>query len=164
MHNTRKLAFSSVISAFSLLSIWASSVLQTGTLALLALSACFSAMVFYDCGTKYGFMHYFAVSLLAFLLVPKGAKLVAYIMFLGYYPYIRQKIKHISLRCIIFTIAFVLSFFLFKNLFLPGFELKAYHYILGILGGELLFFIFDYAIMCFGIFYKERFSFIKNNF
>lgn len=158
-YNTKKLAFSAVAVVFSLIALTASSTFKTGRLALLALSTCFSAMVFYDCGTKYGFLHYIAVSLLAFLLTPLSAQLFAYVAFCGYYPFIRQKIKHISLRCVIFSVAFILSLFAFCGLF--SVNLKAFHYFFIILGGEMLFFVFDYAIMCFGIFYREKFSFKK---
>ncbi len=162
-NTSKKFALAAILAAFSLIALWAATVLKTGTLALLGFSTCFSAVVFGDCGKKYGLMHYFAVSLLALLLVPKGAPLLAYILFLGYYPFVRQKVKPLFARAIIFTAVFVLSFVLFKDLLLPGLVLKGYHYFLGIVGAEIVFFIFDYAIKIFYVFYKEKFSFFKLN-
>ena len=159
--NTKKLTLSALLGTLSLGSLWGSSSLGTGTLAFLGIAVCLSSVVFYECGNKYGLLHYGAVSLLSLLLFPKGVPVLAYVAFLGYYPIIREKIKHIGVRAIIFSAIYIISFLLFKNLLLEGFVPQFKHYLIWLLGGEIVFLIFDYAIMCFNIFYKEKFSFLK---
>ena len=159
--STKKLTLSAFLCALSTGALWGATSLPSGTLALLCLASCLSAVCFWECGNKYGLIQYCAVSLLAFLLLPKTASILAYIFFLGYYPYVREKVKNILFRAGIFTIVYILAFYLFKNLLLAGFNAQIYHYILWLTGGEIVFFIFDYAISCFKIFYKERFSFLN---
>lgn len=162
--SARKLAISSILTALSIISLWLSSVLFTGRLALLGLCACFSSLVFSSCGKKYGLLHYFAVTLLAFLFVPKNAQFFSYVLFLGYYPFLRLKVKPLFIRAIIFTVIFALSFIFLKNILLPGFTIAIYQYIIGLIGGIIVFFIFDYALFYFEIFTIERLSFLyKDN-
>lgn len=159
--STRRLTLSALFSALSLGALYGATTLSAGTLAFLGIATCLSAVVFWECGNKYGVIQYIAVSLLGLLLLPKTAPLLAYILFLGYYPLVREKIKNILVRALFFTVIYFVAFLLFKNLLLQGFAPQIYHYFIWIAGGEIVFFIFDYAIMCFKIFYKERFSFLS---
>ena len=162
--SAKKLAISSILTALSIISLWISSVLFTGKFALLGLCACFSSLVFSSCGKKYGLLHFFAVTLLAFLFVPKNAQFFCYVLFLGYYPFLRLKVNSLVFRTIIFSIIFALSFIFLKNILLPGFTIMPYHYIIGLIGGVIVFILFDYALLCFEIFTTERLSFLyKDN-
>lgn len=156
MKNTRRLTLSAILTALSVICVFAAGTLPTGRMALLALSACFTCAVCTMYGTKTALIHYAAVSLLSFFLAPKGAELIAYIMFIGYYPAIRERVRALFLRALIFTAAYALSLLLFKGILLAGLELTLWQYVLLLAGGEALFFIFDYALVCFKTVYTQK--------
>lgn len=162
-NSTKKLTLSAILSAISFVTLYLSCTLNVATLALLGVSTCLSYMTFNFCGKRYGSLHYIVVSILGLLLLPFGAPLLAYVAFLGYYPLIKALVKNVFIRIIIFLAVYVLTFLLFKNLLLPAFSLLPVHYVIGILGGTVVFLIFEKAVYYFDIFIKNRLSFLNTN-
>ncbi len=87
---TRKLAFSSIMTALAIVCLFGSVVLPTGKIALLAVTSMCVMVTVAECGTHYALICYAATALIGFLLVPFKAQILLFTAFIGYYPIIKS--------------------------------------------------------------------------
>lgn len=123
MHvNTKKMAFSGLALALTVIAIVLSGVLEINTLFLLAAAAFIVGVIIRECGLRFGSAFYLAAVLLGVMLAPNklycltfGA-LALYILALEWAHYLLGKISTTLNRNILF---WVLKFLIFNLIYLP---------------------------------------------
>lgn len=154
----KRIAFSAMLMALAVVSLFGASVLPTAKIAILAITSVFGAITVAEYGAKYGTVHYIGVSILAFLLVPKKMMVIIYFIFLGYYPIVKMYIERINkrgaewfIKLLVFNLFLVIAYFIFNAFFLPAMEsvtvLIAVRYLPAlIVASEAVFVIYDYVL------------------
>ena len=101
-----------MMAALSIVILFLSGIIPTMTIALPALAGCMLIPVTAECGIRYGFTTFAAVSLLGFFLAADREAWLIYILFFGYYPVLYGLLDKISnrklmyvVKLLIFTIA-----------------------------------------------------------
>ncbi len=157
MSATAKITFSAIISALSIATMFASSIVPTATIAIPAIAGCFLIAVVFECGVSFGFLSYFVVSGLSFFLIPSKEAFLIYLLFFGYYPVlyaVLEKIKStpfkILVKLIIFNFSVLLDFILVSFFFGIPFETIEFlgyltPYAL-LLAANIVLFLFDYSL------------------
>ncbi len=154
----KRIAFSAILMALAVVTLFGASVLPTAKIAILAITSVFGAITVAEYGAKYGAVHYIGVSILAFLLIPKKMMVIIYFIFLGYYPIVKMYIERINkrgaewlIKLLIFNLFLIVSYFIFNAFFLPAMEsvtvLIALKYLPAlIVASEAVFVIYDYVL------------------
>ena len=92
---TKKMAFSSIMTALTIVCLYGSVVLPTGKIALLALTSLCVLVTHAECGTKFSLIQFVAASLIGLLLIPFKFQMILFIAFLGYYPIVKSYIEQL---------------------------------------------------------------------
>lgn len=139
MNTTKKLAFSSVLTAVSTVILFIGDFIEVIDLSTAALAAFCVILGVIEFGYKYAALIYAASSVLSFLILPGAAKTPAiyFALFFGYYPIFKSVAEKASktvswiLKLLVYTAAYtVISLLMLKILFpsadlgLPQIELK----------------------------------------
>ncbi len=160
---SRKIAFTALFSALGTVALFLTTVLPSGTIALLCASSGFVAFTVLECGMGYGILGYVVISALGFLLVPdKTITLWEFILLLGYYPVVKCLIERLdklwlewSLKLVFFWIASSILLWLFKAvLMIP--VVTAFSVWLYPIAGVVLLCIYDYALSMILSYYNNR--------
>ncbi|HOW22726.1 MAG TPA: hypothetical protein PLV23_03740 [Sedimentibacter sp.] len=147
----RDLAYLGVLLGLNQLFIILSSIIETNTIILMAAAALIVGVAVVEFGGKAGIIFYLASCISGFFLTFNKAELITYICFFGIYSiikhYIETKInnKYISyaLKIGSFNLSLLLMYF-FVKLFI-SLPLRWWM----ILGGQILFIIYDYSFTMF---------------
>ncbi len=175
MNKQRNLATAiSVCGLFAALSvvIMLASYLGVTTYAVPALAGALLIIIYLEFGVKSAFTVYLAVSVLSFLICEKEASL-CYLLFFGYYPFLKayiEKIKNKALQWVIKIALFTLSFSAVTLLCIFVLGLPIYDMNLGLgnigllvfaLALEVMFVLYDIAltkvITLYIVKYREKF-------
>lgn len=155
---SKRVAFSSVMTALALVCLFAASIAPSAKIALLAACSVFGMLCTAEYGPKYGWLHYVGVSLLALLLIPKKMYVLAYVALLGYYPVVKLYIEKLNrraaewiLKLLLFQVVLAGVYVIFRLFFLPGMESVAVTFLLQhllwvIAAAEAIFVVYDYAL------------------
>lgn len=155
---SKRVAFSSVMTALALVCLFAASIAPSAKIALLAACSVFGMLCTAEYGSKYGWLHYIGVSLLALLLIPKKMYVLVYIALLGYYPVVKMYIEKLNrrvaewlLKLLLFQVVLVGAYVIFRVFFLPGMESAAVSFALQylpwiVVAAEALFIVYDYTL------------------
>lgn len=155
---TKRITFSAMLLAFTVICLYGASALSTGRLAALALASLFVAVSVYQYGVRTGVALYVAASLLSLLLVPKRMYVFIYILFAGYYPVVKLYIERLRklwgewiLKIITFNAALAALYIVFRAFFMPSVSpavltLLVQYAGLLLLGLELAFIVYDVAL------------------
>lgn len=149
----RKVSFSAVAVALSVICLYGAATLPTGRLVMLALASLFVAIRAEQFGVRYGVMVYLGTSLLALFLVQRRVFVVAYILFAGLYPLVKLAIERLNrlwaewvLKLLYCNAVLLLIYALFQTAFLPAVGSVGQYAALSICGAELVFVIYDLAL------------------
>lgn len=165
---TKRITFSAMLLALTVICLYGASALSTGRLAAMALASLFVAVCVYQYGVRTGAALYVAASLLALLLVPKRMYVFIYVLFAGYYPIIKLYIERLRrlwaewlIKIVAFNAALCVSYFVFRAFFMPSVSSAVLTLIMQyagliLLGLEFAFVIYDLA-MSYMLGYYERF-------
>lgn len=93
---TRDIAIGAVAGALALALLYLASVVPSGTLALLAVSALPTAMIVVVSGKKVAACQYAATAVLALLLLPEKNTAIMYAMFFGHYSIVKSLIERLD--------------------------------------------------------------------
>lgn len=134
LNKSSKIANGGILSALSLLFLYAASVIPTGKLALLAASSFAVGVCISGIGVKFSMISYAAVSLLGFIMIPQKLYGIAFVLFLGIYPFIKlfcetRKIRAVEwiLKFVFANISFAAVYFAAKLFVIPeGVPIFAY--------------------------------------
>ena len=153
---TKRITFSAMLLALTVICLYGASALSTGRLAALALASLFVAVSVYQYGVRTGVALYVAASLLLLLLVPK--RMYVSILFVGYYPIVKLYIERLRklwaewiLKILAFNAALAALYFVFRAFFMPSVSpavltLLVQYAGLILLGLELAFIVYDVAL------------------
>ncbi|MBE6600221.1 MAG: hypothetical protein E7640_03355 [Ruminococcaceae bacterium] len=125
--NTRKLALSAILCAFSVLLIFLGSVIDVMDLTAAMLASILIAVVLIEAGGNWPWLTYAAVSVLSFLLIPNKLPAVIFIL-TGYYPIIKQRLERLNpfvsylLKLLVFNVLMTVFLFICSSFF-PGVDL-----------------------------------------
>lgn len=176
MGHTKKIAFSGIITALSVVLMFLTAVIPFGTYAFAAIAGVLTILICIECDSKSAFCVFGAVAILAFLFVPDKISVLAYIVFLGYYPIVKQFIERISKLTIQYIIKFSLVNVAMAAAFLVGtyvlqipmdlfYDWGFISFIIIILLANAIFFIYDIAltslISVYVYKYRDKFNFLK---
>lgn len=125
MQKSYKLAFCSIISALSSITMILTGIIPIGTYALPAISGALLLPVIIEVSRKHAFYSYTVTSLLSVILAADKEAVILFILFFGYYPILKSalsKLKFKFLRLIIkfliFNTTTILSYFIAVNILL----------------------------------------------
>ncbi len=162
---TRTAALGGILLALSVATLFFASFVPGVELTIYAISSIYTAIMIIETNSKGGSIFYVASGILAMLLVPNKAAVLPYLFFFGLYGIAKYFIERIGkqtveigLKLLFFNISIGAGILLFKTMFLSNFDLPDYANTLLILGGQLLFLLYDYIFTLLIAYYKRRFS------
>lgn len=148
--NTRIIAIGGVLTALTLVCLYAASFVPAIELTLYALSSIFIPAMMIETKGKGGWVLYIACSLLALLILPNKVGAFPYIFFFGIYGIVKyyiEKIKspvvQIALKLAVFTAIMVIFYFFFYNLFFGVISLPNLPILVLLVAGEIMFILYD---------------------
>lgn len=163
--NTKKVALGGVMLALQMATLFLAGFVPGIELTLYALSSLYAAIIIIETNISGGLLFYIASVLLALLIIPNKAAILPYIFFFGIYAVIKLMIEKIGkqlieipLKLVFFNTSIGAGIILFKSMFLGNINLPEYSNLLLVLGGQLLFLLYDYLFTLLVAFYKKRFS------
>jgi hypothetical protein len=128
---TKRVAFTAMLCALSVIVLYLSSILPTLRLALIAIAGILPAAAVIRFGLPSGFILYAAVSILAAILLPSKGSAILYIFIFGHYPMIKNLIERLRrlwlewvLKLALFNILLTALILLFSAAVLDLFALK----------------------------------------
>lgn len=92
---TKKLAWTALMSALGAAFLYLASVLPTGGIGVTAVAGILPALVVLRCGLSWSLMHYVVVTLLALLLLPDKTFALWYALVLGHYGIVKSLIERL---------------------------------------------------------------------
>lgn len=119
MKQSFKLVYSGMMCALSLVVMFLSSLIPTAEYAIPAIAGIFLVAIVVEAGFKSAVLGYVVVSILSALIVPNKQAVIAFIVFLGFYPILKgrfemfnNKIKEWTAKIITFNICIVFGYYL----------------------------------------------------
>ncbi len=154
----KKISFSAISLALSVMCLYGAAYLPTGRLVMLALASIFVAVCCEQYGVRYGILVYLGAAILSLLFIHKRMYVLIYILFAGLYPIVKLFIEKLRklwaewvLKILYFNGVLAVSYIGFKLFFMPylspAYLLIAVQYMgLILLGLEVFFVIYDIAL------------------
>ena len=166
MKKSQKIAIGGLLTAFACMIIIISNVFPSGMYTFPALSGVIILVLSFVAGQGIAWSSYIAVSIVSFLLCTSKEATLCFILFLGYYPLIRQYLQKIKLKFVrliikllIFNSAASGIYFLLLYVFsLPGDEFEIFGVSLPLIFlfiMNVVFLIYDIALSLFEKKYKQ---------
>ena len=164
----KRISFSAVATALTVIFLYAASAFSAGKLAALGLSSLFCAICISCFGVRYGVIQYLASAILSLLFIPNRFYVFTYILFAGYYPVVKLYIEKLDkqwaewlLKYLFFNVILVLLYFLANTFFLPAMDsavalLVVKYMALIIVFLEIIFALYDW-ILSYMISYYHQF-------
>lgn len=163
---THKLAFSSVMTALTVVCLYGSVVFPTGKITLLAMTSLCVLVTQTECGTKFSFMQFVASGLIGSLLVPFKSQIIIYIAFIGYYPIVKSYVERLCkpwmerlVKFLFFNAILIALYFTFKYFLLAYinfgtiFNIVFSHLFLAVVVAEFIFALYDYMLSMLAAYY-----------
>ncbi len=167
MKKNSKIAFGSIIISITIALLFASSMMPFFKFSICAFCAALIAVVNLSFGGKFAFVVFLAASLGAFFVVPQKTVVVAYFLFIGYYPIvhlaINNKINNVVVRSLIKLLIFIFFAVVFSLLTIYLFEFKN-KLTINFFFFSVMEYLFKFIIIDCWLFYfiKYKFPLIKN--
>lgn len=158
-----KLALAAILTAFSLVVLWAAALAPWGRIGLVAVAGLMPAAAVISVGPAAGGLCWAGTSVLALILLPgKGCGLL-YLIFFGLYPLVKwaaERLRRLPLELVVklvfFNVALTVLWFGFRDIFLWGMpqaeELGKFLYP----AGNVVFLVYDYGFSKLIAFYIVR--------
>lgn len=162
-HYAGKVALAAMLTALSLVVLWAAVLVPWGRIGLVAVAGLMPAAAVISAGPAAGGLCWAGTSILSLILLPSKSCGLLYLIFFGLYPlvkWIAERLRRLSLELVIklafFNVALTVLWFGFRDLFLWGMpqaqELGQFLYP----AGNLIFLIYDYGFSKLIAFYVAR--------
>ncbi len=159
MKKSSKVALCGMIAALCTLLMFMTGVFPFATYAMPALAGLLMVAVAVETGASWAFTLYAAVSILSFLLTPDKEAMLMFVMFFGHYPITKfwlEKIKFKPLSwlckilsfnfCIVLAYLLVIFVFQMPDILTEFGDFGKYSVIVMLGLGNLLFFVYDFAL------------------
>ena len=160
------MAFSSIMTALTVVCLYGSVVLPTGKIALLAMTSLCVLVTQAECGTKFALIQFLASALIGSLLVPFKSQIVIFILFIGYYPILKSHMERIGKRwlewlvkILFFNAVLIVAYFALKYFLLAYinfgtiFNIVFSNLILVVIVAEVVFVLYDYMLSMLASYY-----------
>ncbi len=156
--NNFMIAFSGIIVALSLISMFLAGIFPYAEYTFPAISGVLLVPIVIHFGYRYSFIAFFAIAILSLILTPNKESAILFCGFLGYYPILKsifERIKNIifsfAAKIIIFNIAITISYFVLINIFsmtelLSDFNFITYGVYVLLILANVVFIIYDLAL------------------
>lgn len=150
MSTTKKIVLGGILSAFALILLFFANLSNLLDISFTVIASMVMFVGIIELGRKWMLVMYAAVSILGLLIIPIRAPLIMFIIFLGYYPFVKSLLEQTKSRAfeyiikfLIFNAAAIICITLFKNLFFADSALTNMMAVIFILIGNAVFFIYD---------------------
>lgn len=163
---TRKLAFSSIMTALTIVCLYGSVALPTGRIALLAITSLCILITHAECGTKFSLLQFFSSALLGILLVPFKLQMILFVAFIGYYPIVKSYIERIGktwlewiVKILFFNAVLIIAYFILTNFLMTHmnlgviFDIVMSHLLSVVVLAEIVFILYDYMLSLLASYY-----------
>lgn len=91
-----KIALAGILTAIASAALLLENIVPTGKLGFYVFSAFLLSIVIMECGLTSGWVSYFAVSIIAFIIVPEKTAVLPYVMFFGIYSLVKSHIERLD--------------------------------------------------------------------
>ena len=159
MRQSKKIAFTGVISAMSITILLLTSIFPFATYALPALSGVLFAILVIEINVKYAMLSYIVTSILSAILVPDKEAYLVFVCLLGYYPILKSIIEQIKSKLIsyffkllLFNTSIISMYLLlfvvfrFPILLMQDSNITAVSIAFLLILGNITFLMYDYAL------------------
>jgi hypothetical protein len=160
---TRRIAISGILAAFSLVLLWLSSVMPTGRWGLIAAAGLLPAAAIISTGLPGGIFCWLTTGILAMILLPDKMNALLYLFLFGLYPIVKYLVERmrklpieIICKLLFFNCILSLFWFVWNNLFLPALPQRLQAVWAVFLVGNITFLVYDYGVTKLIGFYLAR--------
>ena len=161
---TKRISFAALLTALTVIFLYASALFPSGQLGFIAAASLFTAAAVIETGIGGGVIVFLGSSILAELMLPNKGLLLLYILFFGYYPIVKSLIEKLNalflellLKTVVFNIALSVVWFVLPNIIF-GVSIPDINAILLYAAGNIVFAVFDFGLSKLIWFYIERVS------
>lgn len=150
-NSARKIAFTAVFAAFSVICLYLAAMLPTGQLGFLGISSLFEIASVCEYGVTGGVFVLVVTAALGFIIVPDKTAALLYICFFGWYPLMKlaaEKLKPAAswaVKLITYNIAVTVCLFALKFTFID-YDVGTLYYIVCYAVANAVFIVFDIAV------------------
>lgn len=152
-NGTKTLARAALIAALGCVILYIAAVIPTGRITLIAVAGVLTAAAVIHCGTGVAAAVFAVTAVISFLILPQKSGAALYAAFFGYYPILKSLLERLrsrglgwALKFILFNAAFALVLFLGKETIAEGVDNFQTFWIVGQLGGNLVFLAYDICL------------------
>lgn len=165
---TKRVTFSAICLALTVIFLYAAAVLSTGKIAALGLASLLCGICVSRFGVRYGIALYVGASILALLLLPNKVFALLYVLFAGYYPIVKLYIEKLRrlwtewiLKLLFFDVILIILYIIVKLFFMPVLTSAIALLVLQYLGPaililQIIFLVYDW-ILSYMIGYYDQF-------
>ncbi len=149
--SARKIAFTAIFAAFSVICLYLAAVLPTGQLGFLGVSSLFEIAAVCEYGVTGGILVLVVTAVLGFVIVPDKTAALLYLCFFGWYPLVKlfaEKLKPALswvVKLITYNIAVSVCLFALKFTFI-SYEIGTAYYIICYALANVVYIVFDIAV------------------
>ena len=161
--DTTKLAVSALCLALTVAALVGASLIPGTEMTFYAIAGLFSGVVIMENGLKGGALVYVGALILSFILVPNKFAILPYGLFFGLYGFVKYYTEKISaawaqivVKVVFFGVISAASLKFFKGLFLGNIELPDMPMAIIIIGGVIMFLLYDYIFTLAVNIYRKR--------
>ena len=170
-NNTKRLTVCAMFSALGVVLLLVGSMVEVMDIAMAALASllCIFAVIEYGGSTPW--LIFAVTGVLSLVLLPNKTPAAMYVVFLGYYPIIKEKLEKLKkpiawlLKEVIFNVSLVALFLIVRFLLMPNVSDPIWIYAVFVVLAEITFVLYDIALTRLITFYiinlRHRFKFMK---
>ncbi len=107
LSNTKKLAISGMMTAFTVIMLMLSNIITIGTYTFPAAAGIFLLILSYVTGNSYAWSSFTAVSLVSFLFCSDKEAVLCFVLFFGYYPLLKASVEKIRMKLLCFAVKLI---------------------------------------------------------
>lgn len=159
---TKKLAYSGILLALVIITLFFATFLPTSRLALYVLSSFFISIIIVEFGVYAGWSFYLASNILAFFVISNKIGLIPYTILFGIYGIVKFYIEKLNklpfeyiLKLVYFNFCLILAFIFIKEFLMYNIKIQLPWWTLLIVL-EILFIIYDYIYTRFINYYLHK--------
>ncbi len=170
-NDTKRLTVCAMLSALGVVLLLLGSFIEVMDIAMAALASLLCIFAVIEYGGAAPWLVFSVTGVLSLVLLPNKTPAAMYVVFLGYYPIIKEKLEKLKkpiswlLKEVIFNVALVALFLIVKFLLMPNISEPLWMYVALVVLSEVAFVLYDIALTRLITFYiiklRHRFKFMK---
>lgn len=158
-----RIAITAMLTALSLVFLYASVLLPTGQMGVVAVAGLLPAAAVVSCGLVSGVLCWVATGLLGLLMLPGKGNALLYVIFFGLYPLVKclierrkQLLTEYVLKLVFFNVVLTIFWFGLRTVFLAALPLPSQAIWFVYLAGNAAFLVYDFGFTKLIAFYVQR--------